>query len=155
MKTRIKKIIDFEQVTASKFADIIGVQRSSVSHILSGRNNPSLEVIQKILSAFSNLNTDWLILGEGQMFKNPNLQQQTFFTEPEIMLQNSSVSKENMSTIDIHKTENVFKINENQEYEKSEKDEKQIHKDETKLKSTEKIIIFNSDRTFIEYSPSK
>ena len=68
MKERIEKILKFEQLTASKFADIIDVQRSNVSHILSGRNNPGLDFIQKILSKFTNINAEWLLLGKGEMY---------------------------------------------------------------------------------------
>ncbi len=69
MKERILKFLDIEKISPSKFADEIGIQRSSISHILSGRNNPSLEVIQKILTRFSYLNAEWLITGKGEMFK--------------------------------------------------------------------------------------
>lgn len=69
MKDRILKFLDIEKISPSKFADEIGIQRSSISHILSGRNNPSLEVIQKILMRFPYLNAEWLITGKGEMFK--------------------------------------------------------------------------------------
>lgn len=67
MEERIRIIMEEEQLTASKFAEAIGVQRSSISHILSGRNKPSLELINKILDRFNDLNTDWLLLGKGPM----------------------------------------------------------------------------------------
>ena len=68
MKERLIQLLDLEQLTPSKFADIIGVQRSSVSHIISGRNNPSFDFIQKTLTAFPGLNAEWLILGQGAMY---------------------------------------------------------------------------------------
>jgi len=70
MKSRIQKFIEIENINPSKFADEIGVQRSSISHILSGRNNPSLELIQKILTRFDYINAEWLITGKGEMFKS-------------------------------------------------------------------------------------
>lgn len=63
------KLLENEQLSSSKFADVIGVQRSSVSHILSGRNKPSFDFLQKTLRAFPALNADWLILGEGDMYE--------------------------------------------------------------------------------------
>jgi transcriptional regulator with XRE-family HTH domain len=57
---------DYE-LTASEFADKIDVQRSSMSHLVSGRNKPSLDFIQKILNNFSDLNPTWLIMGTGPM----------------------------------------------------------------------------------------
>ncbi|MCX7862688.1 MAG: helix-turn-helix domain-containing protein [Bacteroidales bacterium] len=69
MKERLEKFLSVENISPSKFADEIGIQRSSISHILSGRNNPSLDVIQKILSRFPYINAEWLIMGKGDMFK--------------------------------------------------------------------------------------
>jgi len=69
MKERLIQLLDLEQLTPSKFADIIGVQRSSVSHVISGRNNPSFDFIQKTLRAFPGLHAEWLILGEGSMYE--------------------------------------------------------------------------------------
>lgn len=68
--TRIKKIMDYHQLTASLFADKIGVQRSSISHILSGRNKPSLDFILKITTEFNDVEIDWLLKGEGSFPKN-------------------------------------------------------------------------------------
>ena len=61
---RIKKIISDNQLTNSSFADKISVPRSSISHILSGRNNPSLDLIIKILKSFPEINADFLLTGE-------------------------------------------------------------------------------------------
>ena len=72
---RIAKIIASEGLTASAFADKIGIQRSNVSHILNGRNgqpsNPSFEVLQKILATFPQYNTDWLVMGRGEIRRKP------------------------------------------------------------------------------------
>jgi DNA-binding XRE family transcriptional regulator len=62
---RIKKVMNFHQLTASMFADKIGVQRSSISHILSGRNKPSLDFVLKITSKFKDVEIDWLLHGAG------------------------------------------------------------------------------------------
>lgn len=68
MKERLLRILDSEQLTSSKFADVIGVQRSSVSHIISGRNKPSYDFLQKTLKAFPMVNAEWLLLGTGNMY---------------------------------------------------------------------------------------
>jgi transcriptional regulator with XRE-family HTH domain len=68
MKNRIEKILKEEKIASSKFADEIGIQRSSMSHILSGRNNPSLDIIQRILRKYPHINSDWLVLGVGDMY---------------------------------------------------------------------------------------
>lgn len=64
---RIKKILEEYGLSPSGFADLIKIQRSSMSHILSGRNNPSLDMVQKILSSFPELESDWLLIGRGPM----------------------------------------------------------------------------------------
>lgn len=69
LEDRLLKLLDTEQLSSSKFADVIGVQRSSVSHILTGRNKPSFDFLQKTLKAFPMLNADWLILAEGDMYE--------------------------------------------------------------------------------------
>ena len=61
---RIKRIISDNGLTNSSFADKIGVPRSTISHILSGRNNPSLDIIIKILHSFDEINADFLLKDE-------------------------------------------------------------------------------------------
>ena len=61
---RIKKIISDNGLTNSSFADKIGVPRSSISHVLSGRNNPSLNLIIKILQSFDGISADYLLSGD-------------------------------------------------------------------------------------------
>ena len=62
---RLQKVIDYYGETASSFAEKIGVQRSSISHILSGRNKPSLEFVLKIFAAFPEVELYWLLNGKG------------------------------------------------------------------------------------------
>lgn len=71
MRERIAKIIASEGLNSSAFADLIGIQRSNISHILNGRNGPSLELLQKILNNFPQYNTDWLVMGRGEIYKKP------------------------------------------------------------------------------------
>lgn len=67
MENRIQKIIDKQGISLNAFAQEIGVNRSTISHILTGRNKPSVEVLQKILKRFPSLSSDWLLLGNGGM----------------------------------------------------------------------------------------
>ena len=67
LNDRIGKILEQSGLTSSEFADEIEVQRSSISHITSGRNKPSLEFVTKIKSKFPDISWDWLINGEGEM----------------------------------------------------------------------------------------
>ncbi|MCB9017321.1 MAG: helix-turn-helix transcriptional regulator [Paludibacteraceae bacterium] len=69
MKNRIAQIIEKENLTSAKFAYMIGIQPSAVSHILSGRNNASTDVLQKIMRAYPSISSEWLLLGIGDMYK--------------------------------------------------------------------------------------
>jgi transcriptional regulator with XRE-family HTH domain len=69
MKVQLLKLMESEGLTPAKFADEIGVQRSSISHILSDRNKPSYDFILKILNRFTGVNAEWLINGKGSMIK--------------------------------------------------------------------------------------
>lgn len=62
---RLQKIMDYYDLNASAFADRLGVQRSAISHILSGRNKPSLDFVLKLSDAFAEVNLYWLLLGKG------------------------------------------------------------------------------------------
>jgi transcriptional regulator with XRE-family HTH domain len=69
MKDRITQFLKSEKISPAEFADKINVQRSSVSHVLNGRNYPSASFIQKMLSAYPQLNSRWLLLGEGTILE--------------------------------------------------------------------------------------
>jgi plasmid maintenance system antidote protein VapI len=70
MKDRIIRLMETEGFPSSKFADEIGIQRAVISHITTGRNEPSKDVIIKILERFPDINPDWLLLGRGNMRRN-------------------------------------------------------------------------------------
>ena len=67
---RLETILDYYNLSASSFADKIGVQRSSLSHLLSGRNKPSLDFILKILDVFPDVDLYWILNGKGSFPKN-------------------------------------------------------------------------------------
>lgn len=74
---RIKKVIENNELNAASFAEKIGVQRSGISHILSGRNKPSLEFLSKIQHKFEEVEYDWLLLG----IENSKKEAPTLFSE--------------------------------------------------------------------------
>jgi transcriptional regulator with XRE-family HTH domain len=73
MKERIMEFLRKENKTSAQFADDIGVQPSAISHIISGRNNPSLDFILKMLEKYSFLSTEWLLFGKGSMYKEARM----------------------------------------------------------------------------------
>ncbi|MEI7830418.1 MAG: helix-turn-helix transcriptional regulator [Prolixibacteraceae bacterium] len=73
MKDRIIQFLASEEISPAEFADKIGVQRSSMSHIINGRNFPSAAFIQKMLQAYTALNPRWLLIGDGNMYMNQEI----------------------------------------------------------------------------------
>ena len=72
MIDRIKQVMDYSQLSTTAFADTIGISRSGLTHLLTGRNQPSLDVARKILAKFPDISTEWLIMGMGDMFRSDN-----------------------------------------------------------------------------------
>ena len=75
MNERLRKWMSNESLKPSKLAENIKVNRATISHILSGRNKPSIEFLQKLLNNYSDLNANWLITGDGYMKKNQNIKE--------------------------------------------------------------------------------
>jgi len=137
MKERIQKILTSEGIQPTKFAEIIGVQRSSISHILSGRNKPSFDVIQSILHKFPKLNSEWLILGTGDMYKRP-IQTSLFDLKQEITEQNT--------------TKTPIESNLNEKSTTIQTEPKAIE-NRVNEKEIERVVVFFKDKTFTEYKP--
>ena len=72
MIDRINLIMRAKNITASQFADEINIQRSGMSHIMSGRNKPSLDFVMRVLNRYPEIDTNWLLFGKGEMYKSAN-----------------------------------------------------------------------------------
>ncbi|MCU4173481.1 helix-turn-helix domain-containing protein [Carboxylicivirga sp. N1Y90] len=139
MKERLEAIIKHEKITPSRLADLIGVQRSGVSHIMSGRNKPGLDFLNKLLNQFPHISGDWLITGQGEMLKNkatkpvveqlsiesPSLPKKSFKTPLNTAKEESQVTYETKPVVDTTKSEKVV----------------------------ERMVVFYTDKTFAEYKP--
>ena len=71
MNNRLKQFLAAENITQAQFADNLNVVRASVSHVLSGRNNPGFDFIKAMMAKYPRLNIEWLIFGKGKMYKDP------------------------------------------------------------------------------------
>lgn len=121
---RIATIVKVNQHTAASFADAIGVQRSSLSHILNGRNKPSLDFLQKVLTHFPRVDAGWLITGKHPVKPKSEL----IHPEEEESVESQVVESEGV-----------------------EFDNAAQHRKE---KSIERIVVFYTDRTFDTYDAS-
>lgn len=70
MRDKLLLLMKKEGLTSSRLAELLGIQPSSISHILGGRNKPSFDFVQKILRRFPNINPDWLLIDKGEMYRN-------------------------------------------------------------------------------------
>ena len=146
---RLEIILDYYSLNASSFADKIGVQRSSMSHLLSGRNKPSLDFVLKILDVFPDVDLYWILNGKGSFPKN----------EEEIV---NSKTENNVETekpsAPISPNENLISKDLFSEMNKTELPEKRIAQDKNpNLNSEEgeieKIVFFYKNGTFKVYIP--
>lgn len=136
MKERIIEFLKAENKSSAQLAEEIGVQPSGISHIISGRNKPSLDFVLKMLEKYRFLSTDWLLFGKGPMYKEPEMQK--LFEES---IDNTSKQSENQV--------NIKNINQ----QNSKIEDKAEEKVEKNAPSVEKIVWFYNDSSFREYFP--
>ncbi len=146
MKDRIKKILDSQGLNATQFAQKVSMNVSALSHILSGRNNPGYDALQKIIVNFPRINVEWLMTGQGEMYKE-NLpeepEQVTLFSENPIKPEQGSGKAEYPAQKGLKSTQKPIMYSDNQLL---------ISKEKTNTK-IRKIAVFYSDNTYEEFFP--
>lgn len=139
---RLEILLEHYGLNASLFADKINVQRSSISHLLSGRNKPSLDFVLKIIDVFPDINLYWLLNGKGNLLKDEVDFSETFQAKNEaghapIFFQDLSseknIEKEPEITISKNKTSQLQNL----------KTDSEIFK----------IVLFYKDGTFKDFNP--
>jgi transcriptional regulator with XRE-family HTH domain len=146
MKDRVLRFLGDKGLTATRFADIIGVQRSSISHILSGRNKPSFDFIQRFLRKFPEVNAEWLILGKGNMYSHLDDSKEVEQEEQNASFNKglfADTGKQSRPTRDVVESEPPPTYNTTSS------------KRENILKKIERIVIFYEDHSFSEYTSSE
>lgn len=113
IKDRIKMIMEKENMASGAFAESIGIQQSTLSHILNGRNNPSLDVIMKVHQKYNYVNLEWLLYGQGNMSEEtiqPTSDfQPSLFAENTIIPSNVTMAPENRREIALESPETSHK----------------------------------------------
>jgi len=145
MKERILEFLKSENKSSAQFAEEIGVQPSGISHIVSGRNNPSLDFILKMLDRYKYLSVEWLLFGRGEMYKDKNLQ---------------NLFEDTLSSTKKEPGMGLFEVNENQIPSKEDTTSVADHKDlnhNQVIRHSEvvKVVWFYSNNSFEEYFPRK
>jgi len=151
MKDRILKFLSDENKTSAQFAEEIGVQPSGVSHILSGRNNPSLDFVMKMLQRYSNLSTEWLMFGKEPMYKR--IQDPTLFDQLPFDSISSPESDKLVIPVSEGNKERSSAVPESEsEYSSGEEMQKVAGYPAKNRKSKDRIDFLYKDRGFREYN---
>lgn len=138
MKDRILQFLKAENKSSAQFAEEIGVQPSGISHILSGRNKPSLDFVIKMLEKYRFLSVEWLLFGKGDMYRDTGMQN--------LFSRAAELSEE--SPVEAEKTLQEVTINT-----QADKTQPFTNNDEKPL--LERIVWFFNDGSFREYSPGR
>lgn len=144
MKDRIQRIIEDKQLTPSRFADEVGLNRPAVSHILNGRNNPGLDALQHIIKRFPDINGSWLITGQGNMYHTDQTHRDanpTLFDENGAYQSEIQVNVKESQEMALNRLENAPKSS----------DYQSLIPVKSKSVKVKKIAIFYSDNTYEEF----
>jgi len=140
---RLEIILEYYALNASSFADKIGVQRSSMSHLLSGRNKPSLDFVMKITEVFPEVDLYWILNGTGSFPKNSEEILETIKTPAPISSNEKLTPGDLFSEINYEAGKTEMKI-------ASETKNQNLISEEGEI---EKIVIFYKNGTFKAYNP--
>lgn len=163
MNKRLQQFLNAENISQSEFADKIKVARASVSHVLSGRNKPGWDFINSMLENYPNLSAEWLLTGNGRMYKSSLFPEQAPVakaaeTEPEDLFSSANVVEtvnetaakpvqtSQESPIRVQETVNVRNI---QATERPDSPFVPLQVIDNQRKIS-KIVVFYDDNTFIE-----
>jgi transcriptional regulator with XRE-family HTH domain len=145
MKERLLEFLRVENKSSAQLAEEIGVQASGISHILSGRNNPSLDFVLKMLEKYQFLSTDWLLFGKGSMYADSKMH--TLFDY------NLTENREN--TVIRTKNEDIQHETDSQDDLIRRADSSSVHPKDNPISEVVKIVWFFGDNSFEEFIPRK
>jgi transcriptional regulator with XRE-family HTH domain len=172
IQDRILTIMSIKNVTNAEFAQAIGVQPSNISHILSGRNKPSLDLVMKIVKRYPEVRLEWLLRGGGSMNKEfgtdlfsgqkeSNGALETGISANKLKMKGQSHDAQQISPAFASKTQ--YEVLETPLEQQDTKVSNETNKSTGKVEisdkekklglEVEKIVIFYSDKTYKEYSP--
>ncbi|KAB1065182.1 helix-turn-helix domain-containing protein [Salibacter halophilus] len=148
---RIRILLHFKKLTATQLAEILDVQRSGISHVLSGRNKPSLDFVMKIVQAFPDVSYDWLISGKGDLSESEKRVKEEENTIVTPAGDTDVTSGESQKDTDVTRQSETT----HEHAEKSQNTDNQTKKPEQEsVRTIEKVVVFYSDNTFEEFTPS-
>ncbi|KIX22815.1 DNA-binding protein [Flavobacterium sp. 316] len=147
---RLELLLEYYNLSASAFADKIDVQRSSISHLLSGRNKPSLDFILKVIEVFPDVDLYWILNGKGTFPKSEKNNEEEEKISPILQnenFQNDTSLKNNVDLFSEIETVEKKTINE-----KSSEIFSNMQNFEAANNLIEYIVVFYKDGTFKKYN---
>jgi transcriptional regulator with XRE-family HTH domain len=144
MKERLLEFLKKENKSSAQLAEEIGVQASGISHILSGRNNPSLDFVLRMLEKYPYISTEWLLFGKGTMYREPRMQ--SLFDFPE---SNNQITEKRPTDDSIKQIINI------QDITKTKRQEETFISEKNGSSEVVRIVWFYNDNSFEEYFPKK
>ena len=126
---RLQKILDYYGLSATAFSEKLNFNRSTISHLLSARNKPSLEFVMKVLEHFPEVELYWLLNGTGNF---PTIK---------------NISSNTSTAIDFHQTDEIRRTNEYSAI----VDQNTVDSSASNSKSIDRIVIFYKDGSFKAY----
>lgn len=148
MREKLQKLMSTEQLTSSRFAELLGIQPSGVSHLLGGRNKPSFDLVQKILRRFPHINPDWLILDSEQMYRTDADDQSASTKAAENVSSEMAVNGENISA-----AQNIALSESSQT--SAPGVEQMMARAATTHKNVKRVIVLFDDQTFESFEMSR
>lgn len=143
MKEKLEFLLRTKSLTATTLARLLEIQPSGISHILSGRNKPSFDLVVKILRAFPDINPDWLLLGDERVYRDEVSAASIVPTT-----QPSSLQSPSATLFDDSERSDSVPLNEGAKNVQSNF----FSKATVDGKTVERIIILYSDKSFDSYS---
>ena len=144
---RLEIILDYYNLSASAFADKINVQRSSLSHLLSGRNKPSLDFIIKVIEVFPEVDLYWILNGKGNFPKSENVVSTVLETEKKSpsqqFIENTNSELDLFSTVEKGIASTLPESNPVESIKTENNSDEEI----------ERIVVFFKNGTFKNYKP--
>ena len=144
---RLEIVLDYYSISGSAFADKIGVQRSSLSHLLSGRNKPSLDFVLKIIEVFPEVDLYWVLIGKGNFPKSESVNQTPVELSPTPTPTNQSLFEQDLFSEKISTPEPIKENEVNDDFLKV------LKVSNSSQDVIDKIVIFFKDDSFKIYNP--
>ncbi len=146
MDEKLRRLMKHEGINSTRLAEMLGIQASGISHIMSGRNNPSYDFLLKLLQRFPQINPDWLLLDKGPMYRD------------EIKNKNSAPKFEEPTTIEpIIETSAELTAKklgpDNEDIIPARSSNPPVSEHFAPSSAIDRIVVFYKDKTFSEYQP--